>query len=99
MRILHITPEAPGMLSGGQQGVLQSVKSLTGCAVYTDYIGPRIENQNIKKLYRKTIELEPVYDIFHILGTLFHGETNKRFYSWKRLLIDYGNYDCIFMDF
>lgn len=102
MKVLQITPEAPGNKSGGQRGVLQSLLSLKGVnkkIEVIDFVGPRIFDETIKQLYRKTYELEPTKSIIKQILILLHGETNKRYYAWKNCKIDFTKYDLIFIDF
>lgn len=99
MKILQITPEAPGYFSGGKLGVKQTALSLVQNGHTVDYVGPEIEDPNLCSLYKKVYFLKPGYNIpLRIYDTL-HMNTNQRYRSWVRLKLDYSSYDAIVMDF
>lgn len=99
MKVLQITPEAPGRMSGGQRVVLQSLLSLKGCAESVDYAGPEIKDEWIKSQYDRIYELAPARNPILVLAILLHGQTNKRYYSWKKCRIPFHDYDYVFLEF
>lgn len=99
MKILHITPEAPGNNSGGKLVVLQSILSLSKINAEIDYVGPYIDNEKIKKLYNKTYELKPTNNIIKVFLIILHKETNKSYYAWKKLNINFDLYDYVYLEF
>lgn len=100
MRVLQVTPEAPGMMSGGQRGVLQSLLSLKGSIGTVDYVGPVIKENWIKEKYNNVYELDASGSwIKMIKALLFYRQINKRYYAWKRLNLDMSQYDLVYMDF
>lgn len=61
MKVLHVTPVAPGMMSGGEQGIRQSLLMLCGCKNMIDqldYAGPPIAEEHLKKKYDNLYELK-----------------------------------------
>lgn len=99
MKILHITPEAPGNNSGGKLVVLQSILSLSKINAEIDYVGPYIDNEKIKKLYNKTYELKSTNNIIKVFLIILHKETNKSYYAWKKLNINFDLYDYVYLEF
>ncbi len=99
MRILHVTPEAPGYTSGGTICVRQSLLMLDPENNEIDYAGPQIQNNDIRILYNKTYELEPSTSLLDLVRTILHLQQNKRYLSWKRLNLDLSIYDYVYMDF
>lgn len=99
MRLLQITPEAPDYNSGGKMGVAQTAISLSANGWDVDYIGPEIENADIKKLYNKIYELSPSDSKLLMLFDLLRGVINRRYRAWKRLNINYDMYDAVVLDF
>lgn len=99
MRILHIAPEAPGNNSGGRLVVLQSILSLSKLNAEVDYVGPIIDNAEIKNLYNITYELKPTNNIIKEFFIILHKETNKSYYAWKKLNINFDLYDYIYLEF
>lgn len=99
MRILHITPEAPGRSSGGQLVVLQSILSFSLLNIEVDYVGPHISNMDIRRLYNKVYELSPTKNWIKVLMILLCGEMNKSYFAWKRLDLDYTEYDAVYLEF
>lgn len=99
MRILQITPEAPGRFSGGKLGVRQTALSLIQNGHIVDYIGPQIDDEELSSLYNCIYILEPSHNVpLRIYDTL-HMNTNSRYRAWLKLNLDYSCYDAIVMDF
>lgn len=99
MRMLHITPQAPAMKSGGGIGIYQTMYSITSIADEVDYVGPEIEDAEIKSRYSKLYELHKSDNLFELLYTLANFQINKRFYSWRKQNIDFSTYDAFIIDF
>lgn len=99
MRVLHITPEAPGSLSGGKIGVRQSVYSLVDNSCVVDYVGPTIEDGEVRKLYNQLYVLEPSNNLPLRIYDSLHMNTNKRYRAWINLKLDMSEYDIILLEF
>ena len=99
MKVLQITPEAPGYVSGGTMGVLQTLLSLDPDNNTVDYIGPEIEDKKTREKYNNLYELGKVRNPILSILFLLRGITNQSYYAWKKLTIDYSKYDCIVLDF
>ena len=100
MKILQITPQAPSTFSGGGIGVYQTLLSI--CSIpdtKVDYVGPKINDLKIINMYRKCYELENENNILKRLFIFLKGITNKTYFSFMKLNIDYNDYDYIVMDF
>lgn len=99
MKLLHITPEPPSLLSGGGIVIKQTLLSLVENNYSVDYIGPEIADESLARLYDRTYYLSPSNNIFlRLFDTLFMN-TNRRYRSWLKLCIDFSAYDAIIMDF
>lgn len=99
MEILHITPVAPGNLSGGEIGVRQTLLSISGGDNAVDYMGPDIEDKELENLYRKVIILSPNNNLFLRIYDALHMKTNQRYRAWRNYNIDYDKYDAVVLDF
>ncbi len=99
MRLLHITPEAPGFDSGGRLGVLQTELSITVGDNIVDYIGPPIDDENLKSRYNRTFFPAKTHNPIVLLINTLKGITNKSYNSWKKMNIDYKTYDYVVLDF
>lgn len=99
MKLIQITPQAPAENSGGGLGVLQTVLSLKENGHTIDYIGPQIEQDGIRELYNDVYFLKANTNIILRLIYLFRGITNSRYLDWKRLKIDFNDYDAVILDF
>lgn len=99
MRVLHITPEAPGSISGGKIGVRQSIYSLADNKYDVDYVGPEIEDREIQQLYNRLYVLEPSDNLPLRIYDSLHMNTNKRYRAWKNLKLDVSDYDIILLEF
>ncbi len=103
MRVLHITTDAPGKISGGKIGVRQTLYSLSGCGYSIDYAGPKIDDNELKRLYTKCYELEPEKKLIVRGFDSIRGYTNQRYRSWKRLVrsseFSMDSYDAVLLDF
>ena len=99
MRILQISPEAPGTHSGGQLVIRQTLLSLTGNGWEVDYVGPDIQDPQIRALYARLYVLEPSNRVLLRVYDTLHGNTNQRYRSWKKLDLDFDSYDAIIMEF
>ena len=99
MRVLHITPEAPGSLSGGKIGVKQSLYSLVDNKYVVDYVGPEIEEEEIRQVYNHLYFLEPSNNLPLRIYDSLHMNTNRRYGAWKNLKLDMSGYDIILLEF
>lgn len=99
MKILHITPEAPGEFSGGKMAVQQTLFSLVENGYEVDYVGPEIPDSNLKGLYAHTYELDPEKNVLIRIYDTLHGNTNQRYRAWLHLKLDMSAYDAVVMDF
>lgn len=99
MKILHITPEAPGYTSGGRLGILQTELSITSPENIVDYVGPEIEDPSLRQRYRHCYVPTKTGNPVVLLYDAARGITNKSYESWKRLPIDYASYDAVVLDF
>lgn len=99
MKVLHITPEAPGNYSGGKIVVRQTLFSLLENNWEVDYIGPEIEEKGLKEQYSNVYILDPSKNLLLRLYDTLHMNTNKRYRSWLELKLDFSQYDVIVMDF
>ena len=98
MKLLQICPEAPGKHSGGQLVIRQTLLSLAGNGWNVDYIGPVIEDPQIRALYSHLYVLEPGNNVLLRVYDTLHGNTNQRYRSWKKLELDFDSYDGIVME-
>ncbi len=99
MKILHITPQKPSLISGGEMCVYQSLISMKMNGYTVDYVGPEIENDEIKALYHRVFELAPTGQKKVLIKNLAKGVTNKRYEAWKNAAIDFCSYDRIWLEF
>lgn len=99
MRLLHITPEAPGYTSGGRLGVLQTELSITTSDNTVDYIGPIIEYPELADRYNKIYVPDKSHNLAILVFNALKGITNKSYNAWKELPIDYSEYDAVILDF
>ena len=99
MKILHITPEAPGEFSGGKMAVRQTLFSLVENGYKVDYVGPEIPDPHLKGLYAHTYELAPEKNVLIRIYDTLHGNTNQRYRAWLRLKLNISVYDAVVMDF
>ena len=99
MEILHITPVAPGNLSGGEIGVRQTLLSISGGDNAVDYMGPDIGDKELESLYRKVMILPPNNNLFLRIYDALHLKTNQRYRAWRNYHIDYDKYDAVVLDF
>ena len=99
MRILQITSVAPGHLSGGAMGVRQTLLSLKGLGAEVDYMGPEIEDGDLRALYTKDYALAPNRNrAQRVLDTLFM-KSNLRYRSFLAADFDPDAYDAVLLDF
>lgn len=96
---MHITPQEPSRDSGGGLGVLQTSMSLCTENNQVTYIGPRINDLSIAKMYEKTIFLERDHNVVRRAIALVRGISSSLFYEWKKLRIDFSEFDYCVMDF
>lgn len=99
MKVLQISAQEPSNNSGGGIGVLQTLISLTKSKYSVDYVGPEINDLNIKKLYDHCYELKKDVNRLRRLINLMKGITNSRYQSWKKLSLDFNQYDVVVLDF
>lgn len=99
MKILQITPQAPSLKSGGGIGVAQTALSLVENGYEVDYVGPPIEDASLAGIYRKHFILDATTSKLIRFIDLLHGVTYRRYRAWKKLKIDFGQYDFFVMDF
>ena len=99
MRILQITSVAPGHLSGGAMGVRQTLLSLKGLGAEVDYMGPEIDDEELRSLYTKDYALAPVKNrLLRAVDTLFM-KSNLRYRSFLGADADFSSYDAVLLDF
>lgn len=99
MKILHITPQAPSFSSGGELAVYQSIISFKMNNYHVDYIGPEIKDVNIVSLYNHTYFLEKTTNKLLLVKNLLSGITNRSYEAFKKLDIDFDDYDYIYLEF
>lgn len=99
MKILHISDQPPGYISGGQLGILQFSYAWTRIGSEVDYVGPEIENSNIAEWYNKTIYLNRQLTAVEKIRSLVHLQFDRKYMSWKKLSLDFTQYDLIYIDF
>lgn len=100
MKILHITPQAPGRRSGGELGVLQTILSIkNNNDNVVDYVGPDISNNDICLLYNRCYFLKPNNNYIFRIAYLLKGITNSRYRAWKQLDLSIASYDIVVLDF
>lgn len=99
MKVLQISAQEPSNNSGGGIGVLQTLISLTRNNHSVDYIGPEIIDLNIKRMYNHCYELKKDVNRIRRFFNLIKGITNSRYQSWKKLSLDFNQYDVVVLDF
>ncbi len=101
MRILHISILTPGRYNGGEICVRQTLLSLIGNGYSVDYIGPEIEEPEIRELYDHVYELSPIQSKAVRIWDTLHGISNQRYRSWLKLSksFDFECYDAIILEF
>lgn len=99
MKILHITSQAPDTKSGGSLGVYQSAYSLLSLGAEVDYIGPPIENEELKEKYNNLYELNTTKNKLLRVWDCIFLNTNSRYREWVKLPIIFKEYDFVFLDF
>lgn len=99
MNILHITPIAPGNKGGGEIAVQQMLLSAVQNGNTIDYVGPEIEDKNLRQKYRQLYELEVIHNPLIRVWDILHRKTNQRYRAWKNAGIDYAAYDVILLEF
>lgn len=99
IKVLQVTPEAPGRKSGGQYGILQSALSLFGSCDEVDYIGPHIEDDDIRNKYHYLFEILPDISVLKMFLIMIKCETNRTYFKWKNEKPDLLEYDFVFLDF
>lgn len=100
MKILQLAYLFPGRTSGGTLGILQSTKMLSSGDNTIDYIGPAIDDDDIKKMYQNVYELKPTSSIRELVCTFLQLIPFRMYYDWKRVLskIDLFSYDIFYVD-
>ena len=99
MKVLHISDQPPGYLSGGQIGILQFSYAWTQIADIVDYIGPPISDSEISSWYNQCFYLDMKPDLLQKVWSLCHLQFDRKFLSWKHMDIDFAEYDLIYIDF
>ncbi len=99
MRILHITPQPPSLDSGGGIGVYQTIKSLKQNHYSVDYVGIKILDESISRLYDNLFYLESNTNLLIRIWDVLRGITNSTYRSWKKLNLDFEAYDVVVLDF
>lgn len=79
----------------------QTLLSLKGNGYEVDYIGPEIEEEEIRALYDHVCELKAGHNTILRIWDTLHGNTNQRYRAWRKLArsFDFNRYDAIVMDF
>lgn len=99
MKILHISDQPPGYMSGGQLGILQFSYAWTRIGSEVDYVGPQIENSDIAEWYNKTTYLNRQLTFVEKIRSLARLQFDRKYMSWKKLSLDFAQYDLIYIDF
>lgn len=97
MRILYVTPEAPGEKSGGQIAVKQSLDSLSKTNEVV-YVGPSAKG--LTKWCSEYYTLEKPKLIDKVISIL-HGQLARYFNSWRKIRkkINWEKFDLVFLEF
>ena len=98
-RILHLATQAPGYRSGGELGTLQFSYALSHIADAVDYIGPPIKDEGITDWYTNLIYLDKPLNRLEKLWSVLHCQFDRNYLGWKRLRVDFNQYDLIFVEF
>lgn len=98
MRVLHITDQMPGYISGGNLGILQFSYAWTRATEYVDYIGPIIEDDAISKWYTNVIFFDRSLTKLQKLKSILLLQFNRNYVCWKKVNIEFDNYDLIYID-
>ena len=98
-RILHLATQAPGYRSGGELGTLQFSYALSQIGDIVDYIGPRICDDKISKWYTNVTYLDKPLNKLEKFWTILHFQFDRGYLGWKRLHVDFNQYDLIFIEF
>lgn len=99
MKVLHISDQPPGYLSGGQIGILQFSYAWTHVADKVDYIGPPIGDPEIAAWYNQYFFLYRKPNLIQKAWSLCHLQFDRKYLSWKKTNIDFSGYDLIYIDF
>lgn len=98
MRVLHITDQMPGYLSGGQLGILQFSYAWTRAVKEVDYVGPIIEDEQIRGWYRKTVFFDHPLTRTEKVFSVLRGQFSRNYQNWKKLDLCFDGYDLIYID-
>lgn len=99
MRILHISDQPPGHLSGGQLVILQSSYAWTHVVDEVDYIGPLFDDPEIKSWYNQCFFLDRKLNMLQKVWSLCHLQFDRKYLSWKKMAFDFAGYDLVYIDF
>lgn len=99
MKVLHISDQPPGYLSGGQLGILQFSYAWTHAVDQVDYIGPSFNNKEIKSWYNQCYFLDWKPNIIQKIWSLCHLQFDRKYLSWKKMDFAFARYDLIYIDF
>lgn len=97
--VLHISPQSPSRIHAGGMGVYQTALSLVRNGCQIDYVGPELEDEHYKTLYRNLYELTSSRNMMQRIVDLMRGITNSRYRAWCGLELDFTSYDLIVMEF
>lgn len=99
MKILHISDQPPGYKSGGQLGILQFSHAWTRVGTEVDYVGPKFEDEEIKSWYHRVFFLDRKLSTLEKISSVLVCQFDRKYMSWKKMNIDFGQYDLIYIDF
>lgn len=99
MKVLHICTQAPGRKNGGEIGTFQFTYSLTKIADTVDYVGPRILDEDISKMYSDLMYLEGKINLGQKIFSVLHLFFDANYVLWLHTKIDFNQYDLIFVEF
>ncbi len=99
MKILYITFVEPSLNSGGGIGLVTDIRAIEENSI--DYIGPRIQNEDIKSFFENITELSQCRSKAWILFNFLIKNATSSFYpDWytKAKSIDFKKYDVIYVE-
>lgn len=99
MKILHIATQPPGHKSGGEIVTLQLSYALTHISEKTDYIGPQISDPKIRAWYDQVYNTDSPITKIEKAWTLAHFYFDRNYLGWKKQIINFNEYQIIFVEF
>lgn len=98
MKVLHITDQMPGYISGGNLGILQFSYAWTRVAEHVDYLGPIIEDKTISNWYKNVWFFDKPLTHLQKLKSMIMVQFNRNYICWKQMRKSFDNYDLIYID-